>query len=169
MQLTAVLTMAVLATSVFGVPVPQLAGEGAACDSILSSTDSGVGYGVEDALDNLSKNSARQLAGEGAACDSILSSTDNGVGYGVEDALDNLSEPTATAGGAGVRRQLDKIAEGVQTLSQADGTGELTSALTTGLVGVDGTSTSAAANAGAEVGDAEEGTLEAVGNAVPRW
>lgn len=30
-------------------PVPQLAGEGAACNSILSSTDNGVGYGTENA------------------------------------------------------------------------------------------------------------------------
>lgn len=31
-------------------PIPQLAGEGAACNSVLSSTDNGVGYGVENAL-----------------------------------------------------------------------------------------------------------------------
>jgi hypothetical protein len=30
-------------------PIPQLAGEGAACNSVLSSTDNGVGYGIENA------------------------------------------------------------------------------------------------------------------------
>lgn len=30
-------------------PIPQLAGEGSACNSLLSSTDNGVGYGVENA------------------------------------------------------------------------------------------------------------------------
>jgi hypothetical protein len=96
-------------------PIPQLAGEGAACNSVLSSTDNGVGYGVENAegmcstfhiphlehptdfhpTDNvassISKVGRRQLAGEGAACDSVLSSTDNGVGYGVENAEDNTA------------------------------------------------------------------------------
>jgi hypothetical protein len=31
-------------------PIPQLAGEGSACNSALSSTDNGVGYGTENAL-----------------------------------------------------------------------------------------------------------------------
>lgn len=39
-------------TGVLAIPVPQLAGEGAACNSALSSTDNGVGYGVENAEDN---------------------------------------------------------------------------------------------------------------------
>ena len=34
---------------VLAAPIPQLAGEGAACNSILSSTDNGVGYGIENA------------------------------------------------------------------------------------------------------------------------
>jgi len=34
---------------VLAAPIPQLAGEGAACNSVLSSTDNGVGYGVENA------------------------------------------------------------------------------------------------------------------------
>lgn len=42
----------------------------AACDSVLTSTDNGVGYGVEDAEDNTagtisSTGVRRQLAGEG--------------------------------------------------------------------------------------------------------
>lgn len=34
---------------VLAAPVPQLAGEGSACNSILSSTDNGVGHAVESA------------------------------------------------------------------------------------------------------------------------
>jgi hypothetical protein len=116
---------------VIAAPIPQLAGEGAACDSILSSTDNGVGYGVENAegdlvifhrsttriliflTDNIAssirggKVNRRQLAGEGAACNSVLSSTDNGVGYGVENAEDNTAAlvggktSTGTATGSG--------------------------------------------------------------------
>ena len=38
-------------SGVLAAPLPQLAGEGAACNSVLSSTDNGVGYGVENAED----------------------------------------------------------------------------------------------------------------------
>jgi len=41
---------------VLAAPVPQLAGEGSACNSILSSTDNGVGYGVENAEGALNVN-----------------------------------------------------------------------------------------------------------------
>jgi hypothetical protein len=41
-------------------PVPQLAGEGAAANSILSSTDNGVGFGIEKFV-SLSLSSSRDL------------------------------------------------------------------------------------------------------------
>lgn len=81
---------------VLAAPLPQFAGEGAAANTIFSDTDNGVGYGFENAEDNIAGNIAtvkgafpavrRQLAGEGAAADSILTDTDNGVGYGTENA-----------------------------------------------------------------------------------
>ena len=37
------------AAFVLAAPIPQLAGEGNACSSILSSTDNGIGYGIENA------------------------------------------------------------------------------------------------------------------------
>ncbi|TKA83068.1 hypothetical protein B0A55_00928 [Friedmanniomyces simplex] len=179
---TSAIAAAVLAfasVQVLAAPLPQLAGEGAAANSILSSTDNGVGFGIENAEDNLAGNVAtlkadgvpakRQLAGEGAAADSILSSTDNGVGYGTENAEDGLATlVTSVKGGAAAKRQLDKIANGAQTLSNAAGTGASTSSLTTALVGIDGSSTSGAANIGADVGTLEESTLESAGSAVPK-
>lgn len=84
MRLTASIAAAILAftaTGVLAAPVPQLAGEGAAANSILSSTDNGVGYGIENAENNIAGNIGtvkaaapalpavraikRQLAGEG--------------------------------------------------------------------------------------------------------
>jgi len=183
----------------------QLAGEGAAADSILSDTDNGVGYGIEDALDNTANlitsvkggvpatpaKARRQLAGEGAAADSILSDTDNGVGYGIEDALDNTANlitsvkggstgSTATGGSSGTappppppgrrfRRQGDKISNGVGAVGNALGVGAVTNPVQAAGDSADGSLTSAAANAGASIGSAEETTLEGIGSAVPKF
>ncbi|KAI4763157.1 hypothetical protein E4T52_04751 [Aureobasidium sp. EXF-3400] len=175
-------------------PIPQLAGEGAACNSVLSSTDNGVGYGTENAEDNtastISSVSRRQLAGEGAACDSVLSSTDNGVGYGVENAEDNTaaaisgtsSGTTTTTGGSGgsappppppkkgpkAKRQGDKIANGAANILSAAKLGPVADIEKNVGDNADGELTSAAANAGAQVGSAEESTLEGAGKAIPR-
>ena len=183
----------------------QLAGEGAAADSILSDTDNGVGYGIEDALDNTANlitsvkggvpatpaKARRQLAGEGAAADSILSDTDNGVGYGIEDALDNTANlitsvkggstgSTATGGSSGTappppppgrrfRRQGDKISNGVGAVGNALCVGAVTNPVQAAGDSADGSLTSAAANAGASIGSAEETTLEGIGSAVPKF
>lgn len=191
--------------------VRQLAGEGAAADSILSDTDNASGYGTEDALDNTAQlisgvtgNSPgntsgggsssppppppphkRQLAGEGAAADSILSDTDNASGYGTEDALDNSAQlissvtgnsPGNTQGGGSSsppppppphKRQLDKISAGVQEVGNAAGVGSATAPITSAGESIDGTLTGDAANAGAQVGQAEVQTAESVGSSVP--
>ncbi|KAJ4319428.1 hypothetical protein N0V94_003932 [Neodidymelliopsis sp. IMI 364377] len=42
----------VLSSAVAALPTPQLAGEGKAADSLFSSTDNGLGYGIENAEDN---------------------------------------------------------------------------------------------------------------------
>lgn len=115
-----------------------------------------------------------QLAGEGAAANSLLSDTDNGVGYGIKNAEENTAALiTSLKGGAAVpaapaRRQLDKISDGFQEVSNAAGTGGSTTSLTGALDTIDGDSTSGAANLGADAGGLEEGTLEAAGKAVPR-
>ncbi|KAK6433807.1 hypothetical protein LTR95_010017 [Oleoguttula sp. CCFEE 5521] len=173
----------------------QLAGEGAAADSILSGTDNAVGHGVEDAEDNVAAditsakggstttgggsnplppppppNRRRQLAGEGAAANSILSGTDNAIGYGTEDAEDNLAGNVATVKAAvtATKRQLDKVAAGAQAVSDAAGTGDSTSAATTAAEADDGSLTSGAANAGQTVADIEVATAEGAGKSVPK-
>jgi hypothetical protein len=116
MHFTPAIASAILlfSTGILAAPVPQLAGEGAAANSILSSTDNGVGFGIENAEDNTANlissvkggvpavpKIARQLAGEGAAANSILSSTDNGVGFGIENAEDNTANLiTSVKGGS---------------------------------------------------------------------
>jgi len=211
MYFNAVIASAVLAfaTGALAAPVPQLAGEGAAANSILSGTDNAVGYSIEDALDNTANlitktkggvpatpavpagsKARRQLAGEGAAADSILSDTDNGVGYGIEDALDNTANlitslkggstgSTATGGsgspppppppGPKFRRQGDKIWNGVGAVGNALGVGAVTNPIQSAGDNADGSLTSAAANAGASIGSAEESTLEGIGSAVPKF
>jgi len=114
-----------------------------------------------------------QLAGEGAAANSIFSGTDNAVGYGTEDAEDNVAGTVSSLkGGAAApavpKRQLDKIAKGAQSVSNAAGTGASTQSTTDALVNIDGTLTGGAANAGAQVGNTEVTTLEGAGSAVPK-
>lgn len=188
MHLTPALVAVILAytsSTVLAAPLPQLAGEGAACNSIFSSTDNGIGYGIENAENNIASNlkgktvGRRQLAGEGALCDSIFSSTDNGIGYGIENAENNIASTiSGTTGGAGkggapppppphrARRQLDKVAAGFQNVAAAAGLGDAASSTTTELESLDGTLTSDAANAGQQIGDAEAGTLEGIGSSI---
>ncbi|KAK6000002.1 hypothetical protein QM012_003990 [Aureobasidium pullulans] len=194
-QKTLLLLAAFQAFTALAAPIPQLAGEGAACNSVLSSTDNGVGYGTENAEDNtastISRVTRRQLAGEGAACDSILSDTDNGVGYGVENAEDNTasaisgsSSSTTTTGGSGgaanpppppppakgpkVKRQGDKIANGASDVLTAAKLDAVAGPVKTIGDNADGELTSAAANAGAQVGSEEEQTLENAGKMIPK-
>ncbi|CZT16536.1 uncharacterized protein RCC_02370 [Ramularia collo-cygni] len=181
---TALLSV-ILATTILALPVPQLAGEGAACNSIFSSTDNAIGFGIKNAEDKIASHisdithlAPRQLAGEGAACDSIFSSTDNAIGFGVKNAEDKLAG-NITSVKEGItsmvkrvfdslnRRQLDKIANGFQDITDAAGVGFTTTPLTGALDGLDGTTTSIPANIGASIGDAEENILEGLGNAVP--
>ena len=120
---------------------------------------------------------ARQLAGEGAAANSVLSSTDNGVGYGVENAEDNTADlirqlkggaATPALPGARIKRQGDKIANGLANIIDAAGSPSTASVVKTAGDNIDGDLTSGAANAGADVGTMEESTLEDAGSAVPK-
>jgi hypothetical protein len=200
MQLTPVIASAILlfSTTIFAAPLPQLAGEGAALNSIASSTDNGVGFGVENAEDNVadlitsikggSTGSTtpagpggappppprrRQLAGEGAALNSIASSTDNGVGFAVKNAEDNTAGLISKVTGSvpkipKTRRQLDKIANGAKDIGNAAGVSAAVNPVGDLGDSLDGTLTSAAANAGAQIGKTEETTLESAGSAVPK-
>jgi hypothetical protein len=42
-----ILALLLTSTTILALPTPQLAGEGAAANSILSGTDNAVGYGIE--------------------------------------------------------------------------------------------------------------------------
>lgn len=116
-----------------------------------------------------------QLAGTGAMFDSLFTELDNGIGYGVKNAETNLAGVVGGAkGGAGTgpapgkpsRRQLNKISDGFQTLSQAAGTGASTTQLTNGLDAIDGDLTDGQANLGAALGETLEKTLADTGNTV---
>jgi hypothetical protein len=174
--------------------VRQLAGEGSACDSVLTQTDNGVGHGVENAEDNTANTISsttgsgsgssggsnpppppppnrlrrRQLAGEGSACDSVLTQTDNGVGHGVENAEDNTANTISSTKGGARKRQADKIAHGAQQVGNSVGAGAVTGPVGDQIANADGTLTSGAANAGAQVGNTEDSTLENAGSQVPR-
>lgn len=132
----------ILVTAASALPTPQLAGEGAAANSIFSSTDNGIGYGIENAEDNTA---------------ALITSTKGGTAV-----------PAAPAVPALARRQADKVAHGLQAVSDAAGTGSSTTTATNALVNLDGELTSGAANAGASVGATEESSLEGLGKAVPR-
>jgi hypothetical protein len=146
---------------------------------------------TDNTASTISSVTRRQLAGEGAACDSVLSSTDNGVGYGVENAEDNTAAAisgtssgttTTTSGGSGAaappppppkkgpkaKRQGDKIANGAANILSAAKLGPVADIEKNVGDNADGELTSAAANAGAQVGSAEESTLEGAGKAIPR-
>ena len=182
MPSTKMLFTIALFTVAYALPTPQGAGTGAAANSILSSTDNGVGFGVENAEDNTAAlitstkgsvpHTRRQGAGTGAAANSILSSTDNGVGFGVENAEDNTAALiTSTKGSVPARRsrrQLDKVSNGAQAVSNAVGTGAATASTTGELDTVDGQTTGGQANLGAQVGNTEASTLEAAGSAIPK-
>ena len=197
MQFTPVIASAILlfSSAVLAAPLPQLAGEGAALNSIFSDTDNGVGYGVEAAEDNTadlitsikggSTGSTtpagpggpppppphrRQLAGEGAALNSIFSDTDNGVGFGVKAAEDNtaglISKVTASV--PKIPRQADKIANGLKNIGNAAGISAVTEPVGNLGDSADGALTGGVADAGAQIGKTEEDTLISVGKAIPK-
>jgi hypothetical protein len=197
MHFIPVIASAVLlfSTTVLAAPLPQLAGEGAALNSIFSSTDNGIGYGVEAAEDNTadlitsikggSTGSTtpadpggpppppphrRQLAGEGAALNSIFSSTDNGIGFAVKAAEDNTADNISKlkASLPKTPRQADKIANGLKDVGNAAGVSAVINPVGDLGDSLDGTLTSAAANAGAQIGSTEESTLISTGKAIPK-
>jgi hypothetical protein len=197
MHFTPVIASAILlfSSAVLAAPLPQLAGEGAALNSIFSDTDNGVGYGVEAAEDNTadlitsikggSTGSTtpagpggpppppphrRQLAGEGAALNSIFSDTDNGVGFGVKAAEDNtaglISKVTASV--PKIPRQADKIANGLKNIGNAAGISAVTEPVGNLGDSADGALTGGVADAGAKIGSTEESTLIGIGQTIPK-
>lgn len=149
----------VLLTAAAATPIPQLAGEGQAADSIFTQTDNAIGYGIEDAEENLTANVASLKSGAGLG---NLGSTAGGSTGG------GAASPPPPPPRGPHRRQADKIAKGFQDLSNAAGTGSLTETLSNQIISADGTLTGGAANLGAQIGQTELNTLEGIGKSVPR-
>jgi hypothetical protein len=143
-----ILAALLLTSSALALPTPQLAGEGAALNSIFSSTDNGVGHSVEAAEENIAGNIASVKGGAASAAPA--------------------GPPLPKGRGRLSRRQLDKISNGFQAIGNSAGVGDSTKGLTTALNSLDGETTSGAANVGANVGSTEEGSLIAIGKAVPK-
>jgi hypothetical protein len=150
-----IITALLLTASALALPTPQLAGEGAALNSIFSSTDNGIGYGIEAVEEN--------LAGNIATLKGTTGSTTGGATGG-----SGASPPPPPGPGPRSRRQLDKISNGFQAVGNSLGMGGQTSGTTTMLDNLDGELTSGAANLGAQVGSTEENTLIDIGKSVPK-
>ncbi|KAK3109725.1 hypothetical protein LTR53_016704 [Teratosphaeriaceae sp. CCFEE 6253] len=130
-------------------------------------------------LDNIS-NGAQAISSAAGTGDSTKDQTDalDSIDGTLTSGAANLGADTATAevataeaAGNAVpksRRQLDKISNGAQAISNAAGTGAATTDQTDALDSIDGTLTSGAANLGADTANVEVATAEAAGNAVPK-
>lgn len=101
----------------------QLAGEGAAANSILSSTDNGIGYGIENAEDNTAD---------------LITSVKGGT---AAPAVPKLG-----------RRQGDKISNGLKAIGNAAGVSTVTDPVGNAGDSIDGSLTSGATNIGADIG-----------------
>jgi hypothetical protein len=134
----------------------QLAGEGAAADSLFTDTDNGIGYGVEHAEDN----TANLISGS--------NSYGSGSGSG---SSSGGPPPPPPPGGPGphrlARRQGDKMANGAADVLNALNQPQAANVVKTNGDNVDGQLTSGAANAGAQIGSTEETTLVNAGSMVP--
>ena len=119
----------------------------------MSSTDNGVGYGVENAEDN----TASLISG------GKTTSTATGSG-----GSGNPPPPPPPKKGPKAKRQGDKIANGAAAVLDAAKLNVLGDPVKTYGDNVDGELTSAAANLGAQVGSSEESTLEGAGKAIPK-
>ncbi|KAF5660674.1 hypothetical protein FHETE_8837 [Fusarium heterosporum] len=144
-QITKFLIILSVATAGLSAPVlktRQLAGEGNFFDSVFTDTDNGVGYGVENAEDNL----AEFLGGSPAS---------SGGSGG------------PPPGPKMVKRQGDKIANGAAADLNAVGLNQEADLVQTDGDNIDGQLTDDATNLGAQFGGDEEDILERLGNMVP--
>ena len=119
----------------------------------MSSTDNGVGYGIENAEDN----TASLISG---------TSTSSGTATGSGGAANPPPPPPKK--GPKAKRQGDKIANGAAAVLDAAKLNVLGDPVKTYGDNIDGELTSGVANLGASVGSSEESTLEGVGKAIPK-
>jgi hypothetical protein len=143
-------------------PVPQIAGFGSGCNSILTDLDNASGYAtknVEEGLGNDIKgaHAKRQIAGFGSGCDSILTDLDNASGYATKNVEEGLGNDIK---GAHAKRQLNKISNGFGDLANDAGLSAVGNPVDKYGNIVDGDGTNGAAEVGADIGSAEESVLE---------
>jgi hypothetical protein len=125
----------------------QLAGEGQALDSLFTDVDNGVGYGTENAEDNLASD---------------ISSVTGKSGGSTAGGSSGGSPPPPPPP---KKRQANKICNGAGELTGSLGIDS--GAAVTACDNADGELTDGAANAGSTVGSTIETTLESAGNVVP--
>ncbi|KAH7018290.1 uncharacterized protein B0I36DRAFT_368320 [Microdochium trichocladiopsis] len=122
----------------------QLAGEGNFFDSLFTDTDNGVGYGTENAENNI----AEMLGGSPAS----------GGGSGGPPPKPNRRM---------AKRQGDKIANGAAAILHAVGANQQADLVQTDGDAVDGQLTDDATTLGAQIGSDKEDVLERTGDMVP--
>ncbi|KAI6760411.1 hypothetical protein HG530_009271 [Fusarium avenaceum] len=150
-QLIKLLIILAATGAILGAPIMntrQLAGEGNFFDSMFTDTDNGVGYGVENAEDNL----AELLGG-------TASRGSGGSGSG--------GNPPPPPPHKMVKRQGDKIANGAAADLNAVGLTNEADFVKTDGGNIDGQLTDDATTLGAQFGGDEEDVLERAGNFVP--
>lgn len=137
----------------------QLAGEGSFFDSVFTDTDNGVGYGVENAEDNL----AEALGGSPSRGGGSSSSGGSGSGGPPPPPPPPPKKRSAVL----QARQGNKIADGAAAVLNALGQNQVANIEDSYGNSIDGELTDGAANLGSEIGSTEESTLEGAGNDVP--
>lgn len=154
-------------------PIPQIAGVGSACNSVLTDLDNASGYAtknIEEGVGNdiagvKGANAKRQIAGVGSGCDSILTDFDNASGYATKNIEEGVGNDIASAKGtaaqpAPAKRQLNKISDGFGDLANDAGLSAVGNPVDAEGNVVDGDGTNGAAEVGADIGSAEESILE---------
>lgn len=146
-------------------PVPQIAGFGSACNSILTDLDNGSGYAtknIEEGVGNDIKgtNAKRQIAGVGSGCDSVLTDLDSASGFATKNIEEGIGNDIASAKGGAAKRQLNKISDGFGDLANDAGLSVVGNPVDKYGNIVDGDGTNGAAEVGADIGIAEESILE---------
>jgi hypothetical protein len=143
-------------------PIPQIAGVGSACNSVLTDLDNASGFAtknIEEGVGNDIKgaNAKRQIAGVGSGCDSILTDLDNASGFATKNVEEGVGNDIK---GANAKRQLNKISNGFGDLANDAGLSAVGNPVDAEGNVIDGDGTNGAAEVGAKIGSAEESVLE---------
>ena len=176
------------ADSIDGATTSGAADIGAAVGSTEEQSLEAAGSAVPSSVPKDKRQADKIANGAGNVCTAL--GVDCGNQVGAIDSIDGATTSEAADIGAAVgsteeqsleavgsavpssvpkdKRQADKIANGAGAIANAAGAGAVGDVIVSNGDSIDGTLTSDAANAGAQVGSTEEQTLESLGNSVPR-